>query len=137
MSLLRLNTRPSKSQLIQFGIAWIVFFLLLALVASWRGASVPPWPMVALALFPPLIGWVFPGFLRVLFIAMSIVTFPIGFVVSHLILAALYYLVLSPIGLILRVVKPGFFPKNPDASLPTYWHSRTRIRERNDYFKPY
>jgi membrane-anchored protein YejM (alkaline phosphatase superfamily) len=137
MSLIRLNTRPSRRQLIQFGIAWVVFFLLAALFAAWRSASVPPWPMVALALIPPLIGWIFPGFLRVLFVALSVVTFPIGFVVSHLILAALYYLVLSPIGLILRVVKPGLFPKRPAPSLTTYWHPRPRTRERNDYFKPY
>lgn len=137
MSLLRLNTRPSRRHLIQFGIAWAVFFLLAALFAAWRSASVPPWPIVALALIPPLIGWIFPGFLRVLFIALSAVTFPIGFVVSHLVLAALYYLVLSPIGLILRVLKPSLFPKRPDSSLPTYWHSRTGARKPGDYFKPY
>lgn len=137
MSLIRLNTHPSRRQLVQFGFAWVVFFLILALFAAWRSASVPPWSLVALALIPPLIGRIFPDFLRVLFIALSALTFPIGFVVSHLILAALYYLVLSPIGLILRVLKPGLFPKTPDASLTTYWHSRTRTRERNDYFKPY
>jgi hypothetical protein len=114
-----------------------VFFLLVAGFAACRSASESPWPLLALALIPPLIGWIFPGFLRVLFIALSAVTFPIGFVVSHLILATLYYLVLSPIGLILRVVKPGLFPKRPDSSLATYWHPRTRHRERNDYFKPY
>ncbi len=137
MSLIRLNTRPSRRQLVQFGVAWIVFFLLVALLAAWRSASGSPWPMVAIALIPPLIGWIFPGFLRVLFIALSAVTFPIDFVVSHLILAGVYYLVLSPTGLILRLLKPGLFPKKPDASLTTYWRSRTRIRERNDYFKPY
>ncbi len=137
MSLIRLNTQPSPRQLFQFGITWAAFFLILALFAAWRNASVPPWPMVALALIPPLTGWISPGFLRVLFVALSAVTFPIGFVVSHLILAALFYLVLSPIGLILRIVKPGLFPKRPDPSLTSYWHSRTRTRERNDYFKPY
>jgi hypothetical protein len=34
MSLIRLNTRPSRRQLIQFGIAWVVFFLILAFFAA-------------------------------------------------------------------------------------------------------
>lgn len=137
MSLIRLNTRPSPRQLIQFAIAWTVFFLLIALFYAWRNPSAPPWPLVALALIPPLIGSIFPGFLRILFVALSAITFPIGFVLSHLVLAALYYLVLSPTGVILRIFKLGFFPKRPDSSLTTYWHSRTRTRERNDYYKPY
>lgn len=137
MSLLRLNTQPSRRQLIQFGAAWIVFFALAALFAASRGAPVSPWWILALALIPPLIGWIIPGFLRLLFITLAVITFPIGFVVSHLILAALYYLVLSPIGLILRWFKPELFPKRPDPSLPTYWHSRTVTRKPGDYFKPY
>lgn len=137
MSLIRLNTDPSRRHLIQFGIAWVVFFALVALFAAWRGAPASPRLILALALIPPLIGWIFPDFLRGLFITLAVVTFPIGFVVSHLILAALYYLVLTPIGLILRCVKPGFFAKRPDPSLPTYWHSRAGARKPGDYFKPY
>lgn len=121
----------------QFGVAWVVFFLLAALIAAWRGAPVSPRLILALAVIPPLIGWIFPGFLRLLYIALAVITFPIGFVVSHLILAALYYLVLTPTGLILRCVKPGFFAKRPDPSLPTYWHSRTDARKPGDYLKPY
>lgn len=137
MSLLRLNTDPSRRQLLQFGVAWVVFSLLAALITAWKPGPVAPWLLCLLAVIPPLIGWMVPGFLRVLFIALSVVTFPIGFVVSHLILAVLYYGVLSPTGLILRWVKPGFFPKRPDPSLPTYWHSRTGTRMPTDYFKPY
>lgn len=137
MSLLRLNTRPSRRQLIQFGIAWLVFFLLAALFTAWRGAPVSPWWILALALIPPLIGWIFPGFQHFLFITLAVVTFPIGFVVSHLILAAIYYLVLTPTGIILRFVKPGFFPKRPEPALPTYWQSRTGARKPGDYLKPY
>ena len=137
MSLIRLNTRPSLRQLFQFGIAWVVFFALAALFAAWRGSPVSPWWILALALIPPLIGWIFPGFLRGLFVVLAVVTFPIGFVVSHLILAALYYLVLTPTGLILRLVKMGLFPKRPEPSLPTYWHSRSGARKPGDYFKPY
>jgi hypothetical protein len=137
MSLVRLNTQPSRRQLIQFGVAWATFFLLAALFAAWRSALVSPWLLAVIAILPPLMGWIFPSFLRILYIGLAVITFPIGLVVSHLILAALYYLVLSPIGLILRGVKLGFFPKRPDPSSPTYWVSRTKTRTRNDYFKPY
>lgn len=137
MSLLRLNTQPSRRHLIQFGVAWVLFFLLLALLTAGKSAPETLWMLSLLAILPPLIGRCFPGFLRLLYVALAVVTFPIGYVVSYGILAVLYYLVLTPTGILLRLIKPGFFPKKPDSSLLTYWHTRTASRTPNDYFKPY
>ena len=118
MSLLRLNTHPTRRQLIQFGVAWFVFFLLIGILTANRATPATLWTLGLLAVLPPLIGCFFPAFLRMLFVALAVVTFPIGIVVSHLVLAALYYLVLTPTGLILRLLKPGFFPKKPCSQTP-------------------
>jgi hypothetical protein len=137
MSLIRLNTQPSRRHLIQFGVAWVVFFLLLAILTARKSSPEALWMLGLLAVLPPLIGCLFPGFLRLLYVALAVVTFPIGYVVSHGILAVLYYLVITPTGLLLRLTKPGFFPKKPDPSLATYWYTRTSSRPPKDYFKPY
>jgi hypothetical protein len=137
MSLIRLNIQPSRRHLIQFGVAWVVFFLLLAILTVGKSAPEALWMLSLLAIVPPLIGCWFPGFLRLLYVALAVMTFPIGLVVSHGILAALYFLILTPTGLLLRLIKPGFFPKKPDSSILTYWHTRTASRTPSDYFKPY
>jgi hypothetical protein len=137
MSLIPLNTNPSRSQLLQFGVAWALFFGGAAALAAWRGSPALAWPLGALAIVLPLVGSVFPSVLRVLFVAVSLVTFPIGFAVSQVILAVVYFLVLTPIGLVLRWLKPGFFPTAPDKSLPTHWRPRSEPRPAADYFKTY
>jgi hypothetical protein len=137
MSLIPLNTNPSRSQLLQFGVAWCVFFGGAAALAAWRGSPVLAWPLGALAIVVPLVGSVVPSVLRVLYVALSVVTFPIGFAVSQVVLAAVYFLVLTPIGLVLRWLKPGFFSSAPEKSLSTYWRSRPEPRPAADYFKTY
>ena len=137
MSLIPLNTNPSRSQLLQFGVAWCASFGGAAALAAWRGSPALAWPLGAIATILPLVGSVFPSVLRVLFVALSVVTFPIGFAVSQVILAVVYFLVLTPIGLVLRWLKPGFFSTAPEKSLPTYWRSRSAPRPAADYFKTY
>ncbi len=137
MSLIPLNTNPSRSQLLQFGVAWTLFFGGAAAITAWRESPALAWPLGALAIVLPLVGLVFPSVLRVLFVGLSVVTFPIGFAVSQIVLAAVYFLVLTPIGLVLQWLKPGFFPTTPDKSLPTYWRVRPEPRPAADYFKTY
>lgn len=137
MSLIPLNTNPSRSQLLQFGMAWVVFLGVAGALAAWRGSPTVAGSLGALAIVLPLVGLVFPGVLRAVFVAVSVVTFPIGFAVSQIILATIYFLVLTPIGLVLRWLKPGFFPTAPDKSLPTYWQPRPEPRPATDYFKTY
>jgi hypothetical protein len=137
MSLIPLNTNPSRSQLLQFGVAWALFFGGAAALTAWRGSPAAAWPISALAIVPPLVGWVFPSVLRVLYVALSVITFPIGFAISQVILAVIYFLVLTPIGLALRWLKPGFFPTAPQPSVVTYWHDRPGPRPDADSFKTY
>lgn len=137
MSLIRLNTNPSRSQLLQFGMAWFVFLGGSAALAAWRGSPTVAGSLGALAIVLPLVGLVVPGVLLAVFVAVSVVTFPIGFAVSQVILAAIYFLVLTPIGLVLRWLKPEFFPTAPDKSLLTYWQPRPEPRPATDYFKTY
>jgi len=41
---------------------------------------------------------------RPVFVGLLVITYPIGFVVSHLILAALFFLVLTPIAWVMRAL---------------------------------
>ena len=102
MSLIQIEHNPSRCQLIVFGVAWLLCFALLGAMAVSRGWGWAAALWTAAAAVPTVGVWV-PGFLRIVYIAMAYLAFPIGFLVSHLMLAVLFYAVLTPIGLMLRL----------------------------------
>ena len=65
-----------------------------------------------------------PGLMRMVFLGMSYLTWPIGFVVSHVVLALVYYLVLTPIGLLMRLFGYDSMKRRFDPEAPSYWVER-------------
>jgi hypothetical protein len=47
---------------------------------------------------------IYPPAIRLVFVGLILMTFPIGWVVSHLLLGLIFYGVVTPIGLILRII---------------------------------
>jgi len=136
MSLIRIDRNPPPRQLAVFGITWLVFFGAVGGIVLSRGG--PPAVTDAIwaaALLVPAIGWMAPRFMRVVYVGMAYLAFPIGFVLSHLLLAAVYYLVLTPIGLLMRVV--GYDPLNRrfDAGAESYWSPRDSQENVSRYFR--
>ena len=74
---------------------------------------------------------------RALFVGLSIVAIPIGFVISHVLLAVVYYLVMTPIALLLRLTGRDVIGKRLDRDAATCWHERTGDRPASSYFKLY
>ncbi len=104
MSLISINRNPSLKQLNQFGFVWLGFVALFGAVAWFKlGAHAAAAALWIAAVIVPLVGWLVPGFMRLVFIGMSALAWPIGFVVSHVVLALVFYLVLTPIGLAMRL----------------------------------
>ena len=57
-----------------------------------------------------------------------------GFVMSRVILTLLYYLILTPIGLLAKIVGKKFMPLGFDKNAKTYWEKRENIvKQQIDY----
>ena len=57
-----------------------------------------------------------------------------GFVMSRVILTVLYYFVLTPIGLLARIVGKKFMPLGFDKNASTYWEKRElAVKQKIDY----
>ena len=84
---------------------------------------------VVYAAAPPLRRFIWLGWLYA--------TFPIGWVLSHLALAATYYLVLTPIGLLLRLFRGDPRDRAPDKSTVSYWTARRPQRDVKRYFRQF
>ena len=62
---------------------------------------------------------------------------PIGWVISHLLLSIIYYLLLTPIGIIMRLVGYDPMKRKLEKKRETYWVTRQQVRDPNRYFKQY
>ena len=151
--MIKLNLKPEPHVLRQF--AWITAALLPLLAAfltrgdaGWYALGTWHWshPLVlalgGLALVQ--LGLFLAGFQQLtgaLYALLSLVAFPIGFVVSHLLMGVIYYLVITPIGLVFRLIGRDVLGRRLDRSggnaPSSYWHERGPARDAASYFKLY
>lgn len=137
MSLVQINRNPSRSQLAWFGLIWLVFFSVIGSIAAARGGLRPTvwlfWA-VAVAAVP---GWLVPAWMRLLYLGMSYLSLPIGFVVSHVVIAAVWYLMFTPIGLVLRAVGYDPLGQKFDPHCKSYWVERGPEPPVDRYFRQF
>lgn len=135
MSLLRLNRHPSARQLLVFALAWLLIFGALA-TAQWRhGRTMWAAGFAGVAVALPLLGLGWREGLRHVLVGLSHVTYPLGLVVSTVVLGGIYYGVLTPIGLLLRLGRYDPLQRRFDRKAATYWQLRADRRDPASYFR--
>ena len=81
-----------------------------------------------------LFGALFPNILKLLNRIWMSLAIILGFIMSRLILTVLFYLVLTPIALLAKLVGKKFMILKYDKSAKTYWEKRTIIHKKQiDY----
>jgi hypothetical protein len=78
-------------------------------------------------------GLVVPAAIKPIYIALVRITYPIGFCVSHLVFAVLYFLILTPVGALLRWFHDPMERKF-DPAITSYWVAREEA-ETDRYFR--
>ncbi len=135
--MIEINRNPSRRELFWFGILLAVFVALAGLILRLRfdlpRAGEFVWGVGAGLLFVYLIA---PPSRKLIYLAWMYAVFPIGWAVSHLLLALIYYLVLTPIGLLMRVLGHDAMKQKFDRQAPTYWEQH-RPAERERYFRQF
>ena len=103
--MIAIQWNPSTKQLRQFAGIWFPAFC--ALVGWSIGHKTGHWSEVeigwVLAGVLSVGGLVLPALIRPIFVGLILLTFPIGWVVSHLLLGLIFCGLVTPIGLILRI----------------------------------
>ena len=128
---------PDARMLRQFGFLCILFFGILAGLQYFRsGNATAAMILAGLAVSGGLLGAIRPLWLKPIFVGWMILAFPIGWVVSHVLLAVLFYGVFFPLGMILRGL--GHDPlrlRKPMAD--SYWQARTPQTDARRYLRQY
>lgn len=119
-----ISARLSPRELRRFGFTMAVPLTLLAAFGAWRGHTIFPILIGGLAVTLAGLGLVAPGSLHPFHRVWMKVADTLGWVNTRLLLGLVYYLVMTPIGLLMRLVG-----KDPlDRRLkdrPTYWVEKT------------
>jgi hypothetical protein len=95
----------SKAELRKFGLTVGGAFLVLGSISWWRGHEIPPrvlWTLGTLLIVP---GALFPGVLGPVQRAWMKFALALGHFNTRIILTVLYYLVMTPVGFILRLFR--------------------------------
>ena len=143
-----INRDPDERTLRQFGfIALVGFGAIGALVwferaifaGGWLGEArdTVTFTLVGIGLLAALLSLVHPKANKPLFIGLSIAAYPIGFVLSHVIMATLFFVIISPIGLLMRMLGRDPLENRPDADAQTYWSECRSARPAESYFKQF
>jgi phage shock protein PspC (stress-responsive transcriptional regulator) len=132
-----IERHPSPRQLAIFGLTWLALLAIWGTIAWWNGSPTAAGVCWGLAVAVPALGLLRPGLLRIVYLAMVYATFPIGLVISYVILAATYYLVLTPIGLLLRLFGYDPMHRRFDRQAKTYWVPREEDANTDHVFRQF
>ncbi|MCU0724689.1 MAG: SxtJ family membrane protein [Planctomycetes bacterium] len=137
--MIKVDWNPASKQLRVFAIACAVFGGLLGVWLQWRhGASLATagiaWTIGGAAC---LLGLSYPPAIRPLYVVLSAIALPIGLVLSTIILFVLYYFILTPIGLVMRLAGRDPMKRKFDPAAKSYWIPREPVNDVRRYFRQY
>lgn len=139
MSLVSVNWNPSPKDLNGFRLVSVIATTAIAvLLYAIKGLDLR-WcvAVVAFGAFVWLSGLVSLTLTRWVYIMLMAVTLPIGFVVSLILMSAFYFGLITPLGLVFRLMGRDVLCRRFDPKAPTYWvpHQQTKKVER--YFQQF
>lgn len=128
MALLDLE-QPTPAALRWYGLSLASLVAIVGVLVWTRGNSLvlacAIWAAAGLLL---ALYYAVPALRRPIVRAWMIISYPLAFVVSHVVMAAIYFLVLTPIGLLRRALAGDPMQRGFDERADSYWQPR-RARE--------
>ena len=133
-----INRNPSSRTLRQFSAAWIVFIGLAGWMVLHQTGTM--WVAVVLWSASVLIGTMGlarPQWIRPVYLGLSYAAWPIGIVVSTTVLAVIYYFILTPTGVIMRLLGRDPLQRRADPTVKTYWAPHRGPDDAERYFRQF
>jgi hypothetical protein len=128
---------PDRRELRRFAVAMLIGFTVLGAVAAWRGGGISTTAIVlwsagvvlAIAALVPK-----PG--RLAYLAVYLPTSIIGYVVSNVILALMFFFVITPLGIILRLMGKDFLQQRSPRG-KTQWTPVKSVKNEDSYYRQF
>jgi MFS family permease len=145
--LIDINLEPDDRTLRQFGIIALVGFGFVAAIAWFEvlifsfglgeSRTVVAGCFAALAAISALFSLLYPKANLPIYLGLTVLTYPIGFVLSYLIMGTLFYLLLAPVGLFFKLTGRDPLARRLEPEASSYWLDARAARPNESYFKQF
>ena len=138
MALIELNLRPASRELRWFGVIVLACFLTIGALVLWRtGSPRPAGILWAIGAGVCALYYLIEPLRVPVYRLWMLLVFPIGGTVSHLVLALIYFLLITPIGVIMRLFGRDPMHRRWQPEATTYWIDRERASDLAGYFRQF
>jgi len=138
----RINWEPSDRQLRQFGFIGLVAVPVISWVFSgmpapstWGAPTTLMVCGVVVGLVLGVLACIKPSLLKYVFIGMTLAAFPIGFILSELIILLIYAFLFVPVALVFRCIGRDALSRQLDREAKTYWTVKKAPKDAESYFR--
>jgi hypothetical protein len=134
MTVIEPNRAPTPPELRRFGLLFPIFFALIGglVYPQSPGAAAVLW---GIGVVGAALHYLVPSLRRPFYSGWLRLTRPLGWALSHLLLASIYYLVVTPIGLVGRLLGRDDLAQELDPTADSYWIEHDPGSETTRYFR--
>jgi len=129
---------PSAKTLRQFAAAWLVFFLAFG-AHQYFGKDHQRTGIVlgTLAVIIGLLGLIKPAVVRWIFVGWMVLAFPVGWLISQVMLLLMFYLLVTPVALFFRLRGRDLLARKPASDRQSFWVAKQTPTDPRSYFRQY
>jgi len=136
MSLVEINWNPEKSEIRKFGVIAVFALGAAGLILRYIFGVSAVWAVSAasagLGIF--IVTLISPAAGRIIYLALTFAALPIGLVISFIVMAAFYFLILTPVGLFFKIIGRDSLDRRFEPESPTYWTQHKHTDDHERYF---
>jgi len=129
---------PTDRMLRQFSLLWIIFLGAIAgLQEFYYDRPIVAGILALLAVTVGPLGLAWPATIRPIFIGWMALAYPIGWVVSRVILGILFFGMFAPVALIFRIIGRDAMGLKRQSRAATYWRPKPQARSSAQYLRQF
>jgi len=137
--MIQLDLNPSEAKIRQFGMISPVMLIAIGLLLRWRFELPLIWPVacggIGVALL--ILSRISHRLVRPVYQGLILIGFPIGWVISHLIMFIFFFGILTPTALVFRLSGRDVLRRKLETQCRSYWTSHTRSDNTERFFRQF
>jgi hypothetical protein len=138
MAVIELNKNPSQKELAWFGLMFLAFFGLIGGFVWWRfQAQTVAYALWGVAAVLVAAYYAVPSLRKPMYLGWLYAAFPIGWVISHVVMGVIYFLVITPFALIFKLIGRDALERRIDKNAKSYWVEHKTGGDPQRYFKQF
>jgi len=139
MALVEMNWHPDHRQCRQFGWGALVMLPLISLVLYWTGRLPQGWAFVPAGVGVVIfaLSRISDSLVRPIYVGLTLLGLPIGWVMSYVILAVFYFGILTPLALVFKIIGRDAMCRRLDKTAKTYWVPHRPAASMRQYFNQF